>query len=179
VDIGVASDVQWIAGRPDALSATHERAVVDVLVRHTAEQAWWLGYLDTGAHDVVFPSARSVSLYSRWLYVLIEAGPSKHFGGARATLRGGVEGSLPDLFFLHDRSWLVSALWDDTWASLGGSHALIDALVREPVVNARAVHPQEDAPPGLTRDGGGQVPLADGHKRCSYCQARAWRGSLE
>jgi len=27
---------------------------VDILKAHTAEQPWWLGYLDTGAHDVVF-----------------------------------------------------------------------------------------------------------------------------
>ncbi len=142
---------------PDVVAeATHERAAVDVLVRHTAEQARWLGYLDTGAHDVVFPLARRVSLYSDWLYVLVEAGPSEALRWRTGHMRGGVEGSLPELIFPHDLSRLVSALWDDTWAYVGGSHELIDALVQEPLANARAVQPHEEAlTPGLTRDGGG------------------------
>jgi hypothetical protein len=27
------------------------------LKAHTATQPWWLGYLDTGAHDIVFDTA--------------------------------------------------------------------------------------------------------------------------
>ncbi|HET7014824.1 MAG TPA: hypothetical protein VFI65_12985 [Streptosporangiaceae bacterium] len=62
-------------------------------------------------------------------------------------------GSLPDLFFPADRSWLVSALWDDSWTCIIGPADLIDTLQQNPLVNARRVQPDEDAlPPGLTRD---------------------------
>jgi hypothetical protein len=68
-------------------------------------------------------------------------------------MRGGEMGALPDLLFPADRSWLVSALWDDTGTDIGGPTALITALRRNPVVNARPVGPDEDAlPPGLTRE---------------------------
>jgi hypothetical protein len=68
-------------------------------------------------------------------------------------MRDGVTGSLPDLFFPADRSWLVSALWDDTWSCIGGSDALIEALEHNPLANARRVKPNQDVlPPGLTRD---------------------------
>ena len=68
--IGTADDVAWIAGHTiDGLTVTnaipprfdayatfyqpegaditlHERTVVDILNAHTAEQPWWLGYLE-------------------------------------------------------------------------------------------------------------------------------------
>ena len=53
------------------------------------------------------------------------------------------------------RTWrIVSALWDDTWTcGLGGPDALIKALQRNPLANAREVDPDQYAqPPGLTRD---------------------------
>ncbi|MFG3701741.1 hypothetical protein ACGF5C_28125 [Micromonospora sp. NPDC047620] len=31
-----------------------------------------------------------------------------------------------------DRSWLVSALWDDTWTCVGDPEALINTLQRDP-----------------------------------------------
>lgn len=129
----------------------HERAVVDELVEHTSGQPWWLGYLDTGAHDVVFPLAPKLSLYCGWSYLLVEAGPEQALTWRTGHMRGA--GSLPDLFFPADHSWLVSALWDDTWTDIGGTAALITALQRNPPVGARPVDPDEDAlPPGLTRD---------------------------
>jgi hypothetical protein len=147
--IGTASDVAWISDRPSGVSVAtaiplvfkaygtfhkpahatedaHERAVVDVLRQNTAEQPWWLGYLDTGAHDVVFPSAPRVTLYWDWRYVVVEAGPAEALRWRTGHMRGGMHGSLPDLFFPVDRSWLVSGLWDDTWNCVGGSEALID-----------------------------------------------------
>jgi hypothetical protein len=54
-------------------------------------------------------------------------------------MRGG--GSLPDLLFPADHSWLVSALCDDTWTDIGGSADLITALHRNPLVNARPSGP--------------------------------------
>jgi len=126
---------------------------VHELVTHTATQSWWLGYLDTGAHDVVFDHAPTVALYWDWHYVLVEAGPEQALGWRTGHLRGGLSGALPDLFFPADRSWLVSALWDDTWTDIGGPVPLIQALVRNPLTNARQVDPDEDAlPPGLTRE---------------------------
>ena len=53
---------------------SQEHAVVDQLLNVSGVQPWWLGYLDTGAHDVVFPQAPRVSLYSVWPHVLVEAG---------------------------------------------------------------------------------------------------------
>ncbi|MCG5463754.1 hypothetical protein MED01_001914 [Micromonospora sp. MED01] len=173
--IGTASDVAWLTGRTtQGLSVTtaippvfeaygtfhppagvgfdaHERAVIDELVTCTPDQPWWLGFLDTGAHDVVFPHAPKVSLYWAWPYVLVQAGPEQALTWRAGHLRG--DGALPDLFFPEDRSWLVSALWDDTWTDIGASGAVLAALRRNPLVNARLVGPDEDAcPPGLTRD---------------------------
>jgi len=46
----------------------------------------------------------------------------------------------------------TAAGWDDAWTDIGGTAALIAALHRDPLVNARPVGPDEDAlPPGLTR----------------------------
>ncbi|MEO3771033.1 hypothetical protein [Micromonospora sp. B9E7] len=173
--IGTAGDVAWFAGQttpglsitaaippvfdayatfypPDGVGfAAHERAVVDELVACTPDQPWWLGYLDTGAHDVVFPHAPRVSLYWDYPYVLVEAGPEQALAWRTGHMRG--DGPLPDLFFPTDRTWLVSALWDDTWTDVGGSAAVVARLRRNPLVNARLVGPDEDAlPPGLTRE---------------------------
>jgi hypothetical protein len=174
--IGTAADVDWIAGHTtsdlsittaippifdafattyqadDVPVGTYERAIVDDLIAHTPEQPWWLAYLDTGAHDIVFPLAPKVSLYWHWPYVLVEAGPEQARSWRTGHMRHGL-GSLPDLFFPADRSWLVSALWDDTWTCVGGPDPLIDTLERNRLANARRVRPDEDAlPPGLTRE---------------------------
>ncbi len=173
--IGTAEDVGWLAGRTTAgLSVStaippvfeaygtfypaegvsfleQERALVAELVELTPEQPWWLGYLDTGPHDIVFPQAPKVSLYFDWSYVLVEAGPEQALNWRTGHMRG--DGALPDLFFPADRSWLVSALWDDGWTTIGGSAALIEVLESNPLVGARPVGPEDDAlPPGLTRD---------------------------
>lgn len=173
--IGTSADVDWIAGRTtsgptittaippifDAYATTyqadgvavavHERAVVDDLTRHTPDQPWWLGYLETGAHDVVFPLAPRVSLYWAWPYVLVEAGPEQALTWRTGHIRGN--GSLPDLFFPADRSWLASALWDDTWTCIGGPVAVINTLLHDPSAGAHRVEPDQDSlPPGLTRD---------------------------
>ncbi|WP_326561512.1 hypothetical protein [Micromonospora sp. NBC_01796] len=173
--IGTADDVAWLVGQttedltittaiPPVFEAyatfyppegvgyvAHERAVVDVLARHTPDQPWWLGYLETGPHDIVFPDAPRVFLYWNWPYVLVEAGPEQALTWRTGHMRG--DGPLPDLFFPADRSWLVSALWDDTWTDIGGTADLIAALRHNPLVNARPVGPDEDAlPPGLVRE---------------------------
>jgi hypothetical protein len=137
---------------PDGTSLEdHERAVVDELVKHTPPQPWWLGYLETGAHDIVFPQAPRALLYWQWPYVMVEAGPAQALSWRIGHMRGG--GSLPDLFFPADRSWLVSALWDDTWTCIGGPEELIDALQHNPLANGHRVGPDEDAlPPGHNRE---------------------------
>ena len=92
-------------------------------------------------------------LYWDWSYVLVEAGPEQALTWRTGHIRGRLLGALPDLFFPADRSWLASALWDDTWTDFGGSAELIEALQRDPIANARRVQPDRDAvPPGLTRE---------------------------
>lgn len=174
--IGTANDVAWIAGQtklgisittaippvfdayasyyePDGVDiAAHERAVIDELINNTPDQPWLLGYLDTGAHDIVFPHAPKVALYWDWAYVLVEAGPEQAITWRTGHLRHH-QGSLPDLFFPADHSWLVSALWDDTWSSIGGSTKLINALQRNPLIRAYPLGADDDAlPPGRERD---------------------------
>lgn len=126
----------------------HDRAVTALLSEHSAGQPWWLGYLDTGADDIVFPGSPMVTLYSGWHYVLVEAGPEQ-----AATWRGNGPGSwkgaLPDLMFPADRSWLVSTLWDDDWSCIGGPAGLVGSFLRHPDLQARPVTPGQDAtPPG-------------------------------
>ncbi|WP_243715494.1 hypothetical protein [Micromonospora sp. KC207] len=79
--IGAAADVSWIAGHTtagvsittamppvfgayattcqadDVTAAAYEQALIEGLSTHTPDQPWWLAYLDTGAHDIVFPHA--------------------------------------------------------------------------------------------------------------------------
>lgn len=124
----------------------HDRAVLALLGERSAGQPWWLGYLDTGADDVVFPDAPMVTLYSGWNYVLVEAGPAQ---AASWKDPSSWRGALPDLIFPADRSWLFATLWDDDWRCLGGAADLVQRFQREPRVQARMVGLDEDAaPPG-------------------------------
>ena len=128
----------------------HDRAVLALLREQSAGQPWWLGYLDTGADDIVFPDAPKVTLYAGWYYVLVEAGPVQ-----AATWRtydpelfwtGSV---LPDLIFPADRAWLISTLWDDDWTCIGGPAGLVDRFLHHPYLQARPVALGQDAtPPG-------------------------------
>lgn len=128
-------------------------ALVELLRQHTPQQPWWLGYLDTGASDIVFWDAPKMTLYTGWHYVLILAGPDQAITWRPAP--GGTSNwkstELPDLMFPKDHAWLVSTLWDDDWSCIGGSEAVIGDLLRDPVLgrNARRVTTHEDAtPPG-------------------------------
>ncbi len=51
--------------------------LVELLRRHTPQGSWWLGYLNTGASDIVFWDVPMVTLYTGWRYVLIKAGPEQ------------------------------------------------------------------------------------------------------
>jgi hypothetical protein len=181
--IGTAEDVAWLADRPSGRSVVtsmplvfeayatlyvpqdeipakaHERTIVTALAAHTAPQPWWLGYLETGAHDVVVPQARRVTLYLDWQYVLAEGGPDEALRWRYGHMRDG-EGHLPDLFFPFDRSWFVTALWDDAFACIGGPTAVIDALAGEPLAGLRRVSPTDEdiTPPGAPRDWGPDGP---------------------
>jgi hypothetical protein len=123
------------------------RRLLEVLRGQSPDQPWWLGYLDTGTDDVVFPDAPRVTLYSGWGYVLVQAGP-REAGIWRQDLRSW-RAPGPDLIFPADHSWLLSWLWDDDWRCLGGPADLIENVLAEPVLQARRVRPDEDAtPPG-------------------------------
>lgn len=172
--IGSAAEVDWIAngtsigltitsGIPPVFAAyatvvlladtdeeqqANERALLAVLSDCSADQAWWLGYLDTSVADMVFPGAPRVSLYADWRYVLVEAGPEE-----AGSWRSGDawKGVLPDLMFPTDRSWLVSTLWDDDWTCVGGPEELITGLLGHADLQdrGRRVTVDEDAtPPG-------------------------------
>jgi hypothetical protein len=128
----------------------HEAGVLAVLSEHSKQQPWWLGYLDTGASDLIFNGARQVRFYADWPYVLIEAGPEQ----AGIWRDDWWKGVLPDLMFPADCSWLFSTLWDDDWTCIGGSRGLVDAFLAHPDLRPRVreVDPSvEDAtPPGHT-----------------------------
>jgi hypothetical protein len=139
---------------PEELQDRHRRdqVVLALLSEYSAGQPWWLGYLDTGGGDVVFPAAQKVELYqSSWHYMLAEAGPDQAAlwrQGEPWTLRKGV---LPDLMFPADRRWLFSTLWDDDWSCIGGPAALVSRFLGHPALEARAVDLGQDAtPPGHT-----------------------------
>jgi hypothetical protein len=97
----------------------HDRAVLALLNEYSPGQPWWLGYLDTGAADIVFPDAPRVTLYAGWHYVLVEAGPKQAATWRQNDLGSFWEGVLPDLLFSADQSWLISTLWDDDWTCMG------------------------------------------------------------
>ena len=138
---------------PDGVTiVAHEQALVNRLVEFTPDQPWWLGYLDTGAHSVVFDDPPKVSIYWSWRYVLVAAGPKEAITWRTGHMRAAY-GVLPDLFFPEDRSWLVSALWDDTWTCMGGPKTLVEALQHDPLVQVHRVQLGVDAkPPGRDRD---------------------------
>src|SRR4051794_37371052 len=48
--------------RDDADKTRSDAAVVDVLAGHSDAQPWWLGYLDTGAADIIVPDAAKVTV---------------------------------------------------------------------------------------------------------------------
>lgn len=129
----------------------HDAAVLAVLREHSTAQPWWLGYLDTGATDIVLDDAPKVKLYADWPYVLIEAGAEQADIWRENDRWKGV---LPDLMFPVDRSWLISTLWDDEWTCIGGSTELVDALLAHPDLRERArkVDPsvRDATPPGHT-----------------------------
>lgn len=124
----------------EELLASQQR-VVQVLRQHGSAE-WWLGYLDTGADDIVFPAGRKLSLYAGWKYVVVRAGPDQALQWRE---------TLPDLLFPVDRTWCLSTLWDDSWTCLGGPLHLIDQLASDPRLELRRVGLDDDAtPPGHT-----------------------------
>lgn len=126
-----------------------DAAVLDLLSAHTPAQPWWLGYLDTGVADIVFPDAPKVIIYTGWPYALVEAGPKQAAIWRRSTNITPWHSGLPELMFPVDRSWLVSTLWDDDWRCVGGPGALVAALLQHPDLDSREVTLDEDAtPPG-------------------------------
>jgi hypothetical protein len=130
-----------------------DAALLSVLRAESSQQPWWLGYLETGVADVVFPDAPRVSLYAGWPYVLVRAGPDEAASWRKNDKATPWHSALPELMFPLDRSWLVSTLWDDDWRCLGGAPNLIQALLQHPRLEARAVTLPEDATPPGHHDG--------------------------
>ncbi len=112
-----------------------------------------LGYLDTGVADVVAADATRVAVYAGWPYVLLEGSPEQALSLRRDSEVTPWHSALPELMFPRDRSWLVSTMWDDAWRCIGGSAALVDALLQHPDLEARAMTLEEDVtPPGHEAD---------------------------
>jgi hypothetical protein len=129
----------------------HDRAMLALLSEESAGQPWWLGYLDTGADDIVFPDAPMITMYTGWHYVLVEAGPEQAAAWRTTDYRSFWKGSLPNVMFPADRSWLVSTLWDDDWTCIGGAASLVERFLHHPRLEARPVQLGQDAtPPGHT-----------------------------
>lgn len=127
----------------------HDQALLALLREQSPDQRWWLGYLDTGADDIVFPAAPPVTLYYGWRYVLVEAGPEQAAAWRRSGPWSFWKGALPNLMFPADHSWLVSTLWDHDWTCIGGPAQLVDGLLRHRELDARRVTLDQDAtPPG-------------------------------
>ncbi len=127
----------------------HDQVVLALLSEQSTGQPWWLGYLDTGADDIVFPDAPKVTLYYGWHYVLVEAGPEQAATWRQYGDWSFWTGALPNLMFPADRSWLVSTLWDDDWTCIGGRAGLVDRFLHHPDLQARPVALGQDAtPPG-------------------------------
>jgi hypothetical protein len=118
-------------------------ALLSVLSAHTQPQPWWLGFLETGASDVVVDDAPRARVYG-WNYVLAQAGPQE----ARTwrSDKGRWFTALPELMFPADHSWLVSSLWDHAWTCVGGSADLISALLIEPKLRAGAERTDPSVP---------------------------------
>ena len=72
-DYATLTDALADEDRPRDLSLERRQdlAFVDVLRRHSGDRPWWIGYLDTGASDIVFWDAPKVTLYYGWSYVLV------------------------------------------------------------------------------------------------------------
>ena len=140
--------VNWEADQP-----RHDATVVELL-RHFGRQPWWLGYLDTGADDVVFPDAPMVTVYTGWRYVLVQAEPEQALCWRHSDASAFWKGALPNLIFPGDRSWLVSTLWDDDWTCIGGSRRLVDAFLAHPELRDRVrevnATDEDVTPPGHT-----------------------------
>jgi hypothetical protein len=129
----------------------HDEAVIGVLAEYSREQPWWLGYLDRGSSDIVFPEAPKVRLYAEWPYVLVQAGPEQALRWRPCGVASSYSSGLQELMFPADRSWLVSTLWDDDWTCLGGSASLVERFLNHPDLRPRTRRvglDQDATPPG-------------------------------
>ena len=66
---------------------SHDQAILALLSEQSAHQPWWLGYIETGADDTVFPDAPKVTLYAGWPYVVVRQGPTRLPRGGGAVWR--------------------------------------------------------------------------------------------
>ena len=104
-----------------SLGRRQDLAFIDLLRRHSGDRRRWVGYLDTGASDIVFWDAPKGTLYRGWRYMFVLGGPDQ-----AATWRPAPGGQpnwksieLREVISPDDRSWLVAFLRDDDWACLG------------------------------------------------------------
>lgn len=136
----------------DADKRASDEALLGLIRAQGPPHPWWLGYLETGASDVVFPNAPRIRLYADWPYVLVKAGPDQAATWRPYDDATPWHSALPELMFPLDHSWIVSTLWDDDWRCIGGPTTLVEAVVRHPMLDAHTVAPNEDIPPPEDHD---------------------------
>ena len=88
-DYATLTDALADEDRPRDLSLERRQdlAFAEVLRRHSGGRPWWIGYLDTGASDIVFWQAPKVTLYYGWSYVFVLAAPRPSPGLATSARR--------------------------------------------------------------------------------------------
>lgn len=119
-------DLPPARGRP---VAAHKQAVVAELAPHTAEQSWWLGFLDTGAHDTVFRQVPMVRLYWGWQYVLVEAGPDQALAWRTGHMRGRGSEFVPEPGHPH-RHVEVDPVYEGAQITTGEAFDAGDAIAQ-------------------------------------------------
>ena len=123
-----------------------ERKCVEVL-SSTSNQAWWLGFLHTGAFPSPLPDAPEIELNYGWKYLFVKAGPPQALTWRTGNIRSGISGLIPEIIFPEDRSWLLSGLWDDAWICVGCNESLLDALRNQQEILVHRVATTETLPP--------------------------------
>lgn len=146
---GFACYATLVVPADDREKSRADAILVDVLRAHSDDENWWLGYLDTGVGKHVDPQTPRIRLYAGWDYVVLQGGPQQALTYRTNHDSPSNHSALPELVFPSDRSWLVSTLWDDDWRCIGGSTALVAALLERPELEVRCVAPDDDmTPPG-------------------------------
>ena len=114
----------------------HDASVLGVLTEHTASQAWWLGYLETGiGAETIFYDVPRTRLYG-CDYVLIQVGPEQAGGWRAEWGRWKVRPAGSDVSGRSLVACLDFLRSLDSVSALAGCEILVDALLADPELRA-------------------------------------------